>query len=72
MNASEIRMINENQGTGRVYFHLKNGKTIERVMMPEEVQKAQVIRKKYGNEAFNKPVHLHNVSSCPYFRLPWY
>lgn len=54
MKAAEIRMINENQGTGRVFFHTTDNKTICRVMTSGEVQKGQLIRKSEGEEAFKE------------------
>lgn len=51
MKANEIRLINENQGTGRVFFHTFNNHTIVRTMTSAEVQRGQLIRKNEGNEA---------------------
>lgn len=54
MKATDIRLINENQGTGRVFFHTFDGKTIVRVMTSAEVQKGELIRKNKGIEAFKE------------------
>lgn len=61
MKASDIRLINENQESGRVFIHLIGGQTICRVMSPQEVRKAQKIRLREGIEAFkNEIVRLFN------------
>lgn len=54
MKAEDIRLINENQGTGRVFFHTYDNKTICRVMTSGEVQKGQLIRKSEGESAFKE------------------
>lgn len=61
MKASDIRAINENQESGRVFIHLTDGQTICRVMSTQEVRKAQKIRLREGIEAFkNEIVRLFN------------
>ena len=61
MKASDIRVINENQESGRVFIHLTDGQTICRVMSTQEVRKAQKIRLREGIEAFkNEIVRLFN------------
>jgi hypothetical protein len=61
MKASDIRLINENQESGRVFIHLIGGQTICRVMSPREVRVAQKIRSREGGEAFkNEIVRLFN------------
>lgn len=61
MKVEEVRLINESQGTGRVFFHLKNGDTVCRIMTGEEVKQAQILRKKEGLPAFTAElVRLYN------------
>lgn len=54
MKTADIRLINENQGTGRVFFHTNDGQTICRIMTMGEVKKGQLIRKNEGVEAFKE------------------
>ena len=67
MKASDIRVINENQESGRVFIHLTDGQTICRVMSTQEVRKAQKIRLREGIEAFkNEIVRLYRAGIyCP-------
>ena len=51
MKANEIRIVNANQENGKVFFHLKNGKTIVRTMSHNEIATANYIRNNYGEEA---------------------
>ena len=51
MKANEIRIVNANQENGKVFFHLKNGKTIVRTMSQKEIATANYIRNNYGEEA---------------------
>lgn len=51
MKANEIRIVNANQEKGKVFFHLKNGKTIVRTMSHKEIATANYIRNNYGEEA---------------------
>lgn len=61
MKASDIRLINENQESGRVFFHTNDGQTICRTMTSREVQQGQILRRREGNEAFtNYFVDLFN------------
>lgn len=61
MKASDIRLINENQESGRVFFHTNDGQTICRTMTSREVQQGQILRRREGNEAFtNHFVDLFN------------
>lgn len=54
MKTEDIRLINENQGTGRVFFHTFDNKTICRIMTMGEVKQGQLIRKSEGEEAFKQ------------------
>lgn len=54
INAQDIRFINENQESGRVFFHTLDGATIVRTMTSSEVRGAQVIRSRQGVAAFNE------------------
>lgn len=61
MKASDIRLIDENQESGRVFFHTNDGQTICRTMTSREVQQGQILRRREGNEAFtNYFVDLFN------------
>ena len=51
MKANEIRIVNANQENGKVFFHLKNGKTIVRTMSQNEIATANRIRNTHGEEA---------------------
>ena len=51
MKANEVRIVNANQEKGKVFFHLKNGKTIVRTMSQNEIATANRIRNNYGEEA---------------------
>lgn len=51
MKANEVRIVNANQENGKVFFHLKNGKTIVRTMSHKEIATANYIRNNYGEEA---------------------
>ena len=51
MKANEVRIVNANQENGKVFFHLKNGKTIVRTMSQNEIATANYIRNNYGEEA---------------------
>jgi hypothetical protein len=51
MKASDIRLINDNQESGRVFFHTYDGKTICRTMTSREVQQGQVLRRREGEKA---------------------
>ena len=44
MKANEVRIVNANQENGKVFFHLKNGKTIVRTMSHNEIATANYIR----------------------------
>lgn len=52
----DIRMVNEYQESGRVFIHLKNGKTIRRTMRSNDVRRAQIIRNKEGIDAFHREI----------------
>ena len=51
MKANEVRIVNTNQENGKVFFHLKNGKTIVRTMSKKEIATENRIRNNYGEEA---------------------
>ena len=73
MKANEIRIVNANQEKGKVFFHLKNGKTIVRTMSQKEIETANYIRNTHGeqariaefvrlfNERYSEPQNLTNV-----------
>ena len=48
MKANEVRVVNANQENGKVFFHMKNGKTIVRTMSQKEIATANYIRNNYG------------------------
>lgn len=43
MKANEVRIVNTNQETGKVFFHLLNGKTVVRTMCASEIISANTI-----------------------------
>ena len=51
MKANEVRIVNANQEKGKVFFHMKDGKTIVRTMSQNEIATANRIRNNYGEEA---------------------
>ena len=73
MKANEVRVVNANQENGKVFFHMKNGKTIVRTMSQNEIATANRIRKTHGeeariaefvrlfNEMYSEPQNLTNV-----------
>ena len=73
MKANEVIIVNANQEKGKVFFHLKNGKTIVRTMSQNEIATANRIRNTHGeeariaefvrlfNEKYSEPQNLTNV-----------
>lgn len=73
MKANEVRIVNANQEKGKVFFHLKNGKTIVRTMSQKEIATANYIRNTHGeearisefvrlfNERYSEPQNITNV-----------
>ena len=73
MIANEVRIVNPNQGTGKVFFHLVNGKTVVRTMCASEIIKANTIGHREGadsriaeyvrlfNEKYSEPQSISNV-----------
>lgn len=51
MKANEVRIVNANQETGKVFFHLVNGKTVVRTMCASEIIKANTIGNREGADA---------------------
>ena len=51
MIANEVRIVNSNQETGKVFFHLVNGKTVVRTMCASEIIKANTIGNRDGSDA---------------------
>ena len=50
MKANEIRLVNVKQDWCKVYFHLKNGKTVVRTMDVSEIIAANRLRRTKGEE----------------------
>ena len=85
MKANEVRIINANQESGKVFFHLKNGKTVIRTMYASDIIKANTIGHRKGedarieeyvrlfNEQYSEPQTVANVelsaSEKRYFEL---
>lgn len=85
MKVNEVRIINTNQEQCKVFFHLKNGKTIVRTMYASEIIKANTIGHRKGesariaefvglfNEKYSEPQKVSNValsaSEKRYFEL---
>lgn len=77
INVEQVRLINEYQESGRVFFHMTDGTTIIRTMTSREVYNAQRIRSKQGeaafkaemvrlfNEIYSEPQHLKKVQMSP-------
>lgn len=73
MKVNEVRIINANQEKRKVFFHLKNGKTIVRTMYATEIIKANTIGHFKGesarvaefvrlfNEKYSKPQTIRYV-----------
>ena len=51
MISNEVRIVNSNQETGKVFFHLVNGKTVVRTMCASEIIKANTIGNRDGADA---------------------
>ena len=51
MIANDVRIVNSNQETGKVFFHLVNGKTVVRTMCASEIIKANTIGNREGADA---------------------
>ena len=51
MIANEVRIVNSNQETGKVFFNLVNGKTVVRTMCASEIIKANTIGNRDGADA---------------------
>lgn len=51
MIANEVRIVNSNQETGKVFFHLVNGNTVVRTMCASEIIKANTIGNREGADA---------------------
>ena len=51
MIANEVRIVNSNQETCKVFFHLVNGKTVVRTMCASEIIKANTIGNRDGADA---------------------
>ena len=51
MIANDVRIVNSNQETGKVFFHLVNGKTVVRTMCASEIIKANTIGNREGEDA---------------------
>ena len=51
MIANEVRIVNSNQETGKVFFHLVNGNTVVRTMCASEIIKANTIGNREGEDA---------------------
>lgn len=56
ININEVRLINEFQESGRVFIHLFDGRTICRTMTSREIQNAQKMRRKAGEETFKEEI----------------
>lgn len=85
MKKNEVRMVNANQGKGKVFFHMTDGKTITRTMSASEIRKANTIGNRQGedariaeyvrlfNEQYSEPQTVANVelseSDKRYFEL---
>lgn len=52
MKAQDVRLINTFVETGRVFFHLHNGKTALRIMSAREIKQADIILGKNGWNAY--------------------
>ena len=50
MIANEVRIVNSNQETGKVFFHMVNGKTVVRTMCASEIIKANTIGNREGED----------------------
>ncbi len=51
MISNEVRIVNSNQETGKVFFHLANGKTVVRTMCASEIIRANTIGNREGADA---------------------
>ena len=51
MRANEVRIVNSNQETGKVFFNMVNGKTVVRTMCASEIIMANTIGNRDGADA---------------------
>lgn len=51
MISNEVRIVNSNQETGKVFFHLVNGKTVVRTMCASDIIRANTIGNREGSDA---------------------
>lgn len=51
MISNEVRIVNSNQETGKVFFHMVNGKTVVRTMCTSEIIMANTIGNRDGADA---------------------
>lgn len=51
MIPNEVRIVNSNQETGKVFFHLVNGKTVVRTMCASEIIRANTIGNREGADS---------------------
>ena len=51
MRANEVRIVNSNQETGKVFFNMVNGKTVVRTMCASEIIRANTIGNRDGEDA---------------------
>ena len=51
MKANEVRIINANQESCKVFFHMVNGKTVVRTMSAAEIIKANTLGNREGKDA---------------------
>ena len=73
MKANEVRIVNANQESGKVFFHMLNGKTVIRTMYASEIIKANTIGHREGdgariaeyvrlfNEQYSEPQKINHV-----------
>ena len=51
MKATEVRIVNANQESGKVFFNMLNGKTVIRTMYASDIRKANTIGHREGEDA---------------------
>ena len=51
MISNEVRIVNSNQETGKVFFNMVNGKTVVRTMCASEIIRANTIGNRDGADA---------------------
>lgn len=75
MDKNDVRIVNEFQESGRVFFHLKNGKTVVRIMERRDIMNVKRKNRDYQkrlegfvdlfNEKYSEPQKIERIKLSP-------